>query len=216
MRFRLSLLTTWLLVGLGVAASKPDTVALGPWLVLKASAGTPGHEVKIRPLLVDGQTREYTTGQRNDVTDRVFVIRRADRVNDSLPEESGKPLRWTWQLGGWISVNRMTGHISRLNLPAFDPQTSEASWYRDYAAYCGVSDDGSQGYMMVFQVGRRKPVLKKEQAGLSCAAPQWERDPIRVTFATSDGAKVNFVIRRAGAEMLPEENAPEENSTPSD
>jgi hypothetical protein len=53
------------------------------------------------------------------------------------------------------------GHISAIALPEFDPYYSVASWYRDYAAYCGVSDDGKKIFAIVFQVGRRKPVLKK-------------------------------------------------------
>ena len=56
-----------------------------------------------------------------------------------------------------------------------------ASWYRDYAAYCGVSDDGKKLFAIVFQIGRRKPVLKKAlgEAGggdgpdSECPAPGW-------------------------------------------
>jgi hypothetical protein len=38
---------------------------------------------------------------------------------------------------------------------------SVASWYRDYIAYCGISDDDKKLFAVVFQVGRRKPILKK-------------------------------------------------------
>jgi len=48
--------------------------------------------------------------------------------------------------------------------PEFGSYYSVASWYRDYVAYCGVSDDGKKLYAVVFQVGRRKPVLKKPLA----------------------------------------------------
>ena len=47
----------------------------------------------------------------------------------------------------------------------FDQDTSEVSWYRDLAAYCGNSDDHSKAYLMVFQIGKRKPLLKKEFTG---------------------------------------------------
>ena len=54
----------------------------------------------------------------------------------------------------------MTGRIAPANLPDFDVTYSEVSWYRDYAAYCGISDDGKQIYAVVAQINRRKPVVK--------------------------------------------------------
>ncbi|HWX93992.1 MAG TPA: hypothetical protein VNY29_15295 [Terriglobales bacterium] len=42
-----------------------------------------------------------------------------------------------------------------------DPFYSTASWYRDYIAYCGVSDDGTKLFAIVAQLGRRKLILKK-------------------------------------------------------
>jgi len=59
-------------------------------------------------------------------------------------------------------VDRLTGRVSQLNLAEFDPFYSTASWYRDYIAYCGVSEDGKKLYAVVAQVGRRKPILKKD------------------------------------------------------
>lgn len=44
--------------------------------------------LRVRPLLVDGRIREFTLGPAHDVTDRLFVVRRAFRVNDTLPQES--------------------------------------------------------------------------------------------------------------------------------
>jgi hypothetical protein len=89
------------------------------------------------------------------------VVRRAFRVNDTLPGDAAARPGWVWQPGGWLLVDRLTGHISAIALPEFDPYYSVASWYRDYAAYCGVSDDGKKLFAIVYQVGRRKPVLKK-------------------------------------------------------
>lgn len=41
-----------------------------------------------RALIVDGRVKEYMLGAPHEVTDRLFVVRRMFRVNDSLPEES--------------------------------------------------------------------------------------------------------------------------------
>jgi len=54
-----------------------------------------------------------------------------------------------WQRGGWLLVDRVTGRVLPINLPEFDASYSAASWYRDYAAYCGVSDDGKKAYAVV-------------------------------------------------------------------
>jgi hypothetical protein len=86
----------------------------------------------------------------------------------------------------------------------FDPETSEASWYRDYAAYCGSSDDGNKAYLMVYQLGKRKPVLKREFGGSGCAAPKWERGPSRVTFISEKGEKTTFQVHSRGAEQQTE------------
>jgi hypothetical protein len=49
-------------------------------------------ELKVRALLVDGVVKEWTTGDAHDVTDRSFVVRRAIKLNDSLPsEQAGEP-----------------------------------------------------------------------------------------------------------------------------
>ena len=69
------------------------------------------------------------------------------------------------------------------NLAAeFDPYSSAAAWFRDYAAYCGVSDDGKKISAVIMQLGRRKPLLKKPVGDVSaempdseCPAPVWER-----------------------------------------
>lgn len=165
---------------------------------------------KVRELIIDGRTREYTTGAAHEVTDRVFVVRRAYRINDALPEEK-KPQQWVWRMDGWISVDRQTGHVAQLNLPAFDSDTSEASWYRDYAAYCGASDDGSKSYMVVTQVGKRKPILRKEYPGPACAAPIWDRSPSRVTFVSA-GEKTSFVVHAHSADL--ESDTAEEEEGP--
>ena len=55
-----------------------------------AGAATGENALKIRPLVVDGAVKEWTTGESHDVTDRSFVVRRVLRLNDALPDD--KPL----------------------------------------------------------------------------------------------------------------------------
>jgi hypothetical protein len=134
-----------------LAPSKPHIITFGKWTTVQwspDSGGSPGNDkpltLKVRPLLVDAHLKEFTLGTLHDVTDRLFVVRRAFRVNDSLPQEPTAPPHWQWQRGGWLLVDRVTGHTSTINLPEFDAFYSAASWYRDYAAYCGVSEDGKK------------------------------------------------------------------------
>ena len=194
------------------AAPKPHVVALGKWTSAKwpNATGLKLFDLKVRALLVDGRLKEYTTGAPHEVTDRIFVVRRAFRVNDALPAENSREPKWQWQRGGWLLVDRLTGRVSQLNLPEFDPFYSTASWYRDYIAYCGVSEDGKKLYAMVAQLGRRKPILKKdagEPAGdddpdSECPTPTWERSPMRVTFQPDDDRKVVFSIRNRVVDVV--------------
>ena len=179
------------------AVPKPHVIAFGKWIAAKYpnATGQKLLDLKVRRLFVDTRLKEYTTGAPHDLTDRLFVVRRAFRINDALPAET--TAHWQWQRGGWLLVDRLTGRVSQLNLPEFDPYYSAASWYRDYIAYCGVSDDGKKLYAMVAQVGRRKPVLKKDvgepAAGddpdSECPPPAWERSPMRVTFVPDEDQK---------------------------
>ena len=126
------------------AAPKPHVITFGKWISAKwpSATGQKLLDLKVRALFVDTRLKEYTTGTPHELTDRLFVVRRAFRVNHALPTESAsaKAPRWQWQRGGWPLLDRVTGRTSRLNLPQFDPFCSTASWYRDYIAYCGVSE----------------------------------------------------------------------------
>ncbi|MGA7632099.1 MAG: hypothetical protein WCB11_15155 [Terriglobales bacterium] len=55
---------------------------------------------------------------RKELTDRLFAVRRAFRVNDALPSENADPrtngARWRGQRGGWLLVDRLTGRVSQL------------------------------------------------------------------------------------------------------
>ena len=53
--------------------------------------------IAVRPLYVDGKLREFTSGDAHDVTDSSFVVRRAYRINDYLPDDQKKVPNWKWQ-----------------------------------------------------------------------------------------------------------------------
>lgn len=197
MRIRLRMLVP-LFLAAAAGAGQGHVVAWGAWTSITLASG---QQLKIRPILIDGRIKEYSTGAAHQVTENLWVARRVFRINNSLPEETSKRPQWAWQLGGWMTVNSNTGHISELNLPDFDPHTSEVTWFQDYAAYCGATEDATVHYMLVFQIGKRKPILKKELYGQSCTAPKWERDPSRVSFESAGGAKVSFLVHDGTAEL---------------
>jgi hypothetical protein len=191
----------------GVGASKPKVhvISFGKSMAVKLFLG-PEEEhsapIKVRALYVDTKLKEYVTGEVHEVTDRLFVVRRAYRLNNNLPEEESKAPNWVWERGGWLMVDRLTARVSQVALVEFDPFYSEGSWFRDYVAYCGVSDNGEKLSAVVMQLGRRKPVLKKELGDANqgetpdseCDAPSWEKRPTRVTFRPKHGGKQAFSI----------------------
>src|SRR5215467_547714 len=144
------------------AVPKPHVVSFGKWTSVRWQVGPnedKAFDLKVRGLYVDGRLKEFTLGAPHDVTDRLFVVRRVFRQNDALPDES--VAHWRWERGGWLLVDRMSGKVSAIALQEFDSYYSTASWFRDYVAYCGVSDDGKKLDAIVMQLGRRKPILKK-------------------------------------------------------
>jgi len=186
------------------------------WMV-----GTNGDDeqvtIKVRALVVDSRLKEYTVGPPHEVTERLFVVRRVFRVNDALPEDAAP--KWQWQRGGWLLADRLTGRISAVNLPEFDVVYSASSWYRDYVAYCGVSDDGKKTFAIVAQLNRKKTVLKKpllrvlaEDAGpdSACSVPVWQRSPIRVSFEAPGSDKQTFAIRGHIADIVNDDEEDEE------
>jgi len=198
---------------LAQAASKPHVITFGKWTIIKWAAGPNEDQTvdaKVRPIYVDAQLKEFTVGLPHEITERLFAVRRTLRVNDALPQETAAP-RWIWQSGGWLVVDRLSGHITQLSLPDFDPYTSPASWYRDYVAYCGVSDDGKKLEAVVVQAGKRKPVLKKKIGEAAddgeplCPAPDWQRQPARVSFSPKAGDKLTYSIRGRAAESVKED-----------
>jgi hypothetical protein len=200
------------LVVLGAVKQVPYSKAGDP-----AGAGPTETILKTRALLVDGRVSEWTTGEAHDVTDRSFVVRRALRINDSLPgEKTGDrptPEHWVWQRGPWLLVDRASGRVTALKLPDYNPAASQVAWFRDYAAYCGVTATGKSLYAVVAQIGVRKPVLSKKLSAFdaenhpwpACESPEWQREPLKITFhpAGRDPAAYDLV---GGSAVLVEED----------
>jgi hypothetical protein len=118
---------------------KVHTVTLGPvrkvpYTPPQATPDTKSEDsstLRIRPLVIDGVQKEWTLGEVHDVTDRTFVIRRALRINDSLPAE---PVRWAWQPGPWLMVDRISGHITSPTSTPSSPTSSGSATTQPTAA----------------------------------------------------------------------------------
>ena len=201
------------------AAPKIHTVTLGPFHKVPYTQpdATPDSKadetsaLKIRPLFVDDRQKEWTTGEVHDITDRTFAVRRALRINDSLAADS--VTRWVWQPGPWLSVDRVTGHITALHLPDFDSDVSDVVWFRDYAAYCGISTTAKGGlFAIVAQLGAHRAVVQKQIGKWPqtdhfipvCQPAQWQRLPMRVTLKPTGGDPTTYDV--VGSASLVEEN----------
>jgi hypothetical protein len=205
---------------IGATPRKVHSVALGgirrvPYSRAGDPAGAAQGEdaLKIRPLVVDGAVKEWTTGEAHEVTDRSFVVRRVLRLNDELPNEKASTAKhWVWQRGPWLLVDRISGHVVALKLPDYDPGVSQVSWFRDYGAYCGITTSGKSLYAVVAQLAARKPVLAKKlspfdisgRSQQSCAAPEWQREPLRATFHPVGKEAVSFDIVPGSAVLVEE------------
>lgn len=203
--------------------AKPHTVGIGagkrvPYSISSDPANAaPGEKtLHVRPLVVDDKVKEWTTGEVHDVTDRTFVVRRALRINDALPGDKAE--HWIWQRGPWIMVDRVSGHVTAMKLPDYDPSVSQVIWFRDYAAYCGLNSGGHQLYAVVAQVGARRPILAKKigpwtpvastpdaPAAPACSKATWQRDPLRVSFTPTGAAEpMNFNLVGLSAVLVEE------------
>ncbi len=204
------------------AAPKIHTVTLGamrkvPYTPPEATPETRSEDattLRVRPLFVDSVQREWTVGDLHDVTDRSFTVRRVMRLNDSLP---GEAPHWTWQPGPWLQVDRVSGHITALHLPAFDAAVSEVSWFRDYAAYCGITTTVKGGLVaVVAQLGARKAVAQRLISKWPLASPphpacgpsHWQRTPMRATLQPTGGEPITFDV--VGTSSLIEEGEGDE------
>jgi len=202
-------------VSLGAAKRMPYSAATDPSGAMPAET-----DLRVRSLIIDGKPRDWTTGDMHVITDRSFAIRRAMRLNDALPGDKGE--HWIWQRGPWLLVDRTTGHYIALKLPEYDPAVSQVVWYRDYAAYCGLSSSGKQLYAVVAQLGARKPVLSRKLAGWqphsstaspvaapACAGAAWQRDPLRITFQPTGDPSVSYDLIGLSAVLVEDGDADE-------
>ena len=215
------------------APRKAHTVVLGaarrvPYSKAGDPAGAlPGEsELKIRALLVDGALKEWTTGDAHDVTDRSFAVRRVIRLNDALPSDKPGPGdkqgHWVWQRGPWLLVDRVTGHVLALKLPDYDPGVSQVSWFRDYAAYCGVTASGKSLYAVVAQVAARKAVLARKLTEFDaeshpepvCGSAEWQREPLRITFHPASRDAVGFDVVPGSAVLVEDAGDEAETAVP--
>jgi hypothetical protein len=205
----------------GAHAAKQHVVTLGKPMPVKLFVGTNENksiDLKVRSLYVDGKLKEFTTGEPHDVTEQTFVIQRAYRVNDTLPDDPRTLPKWKWQRGIWLMVDRTNGHVTRLNLPEFDPYYSTVSWYREFAAYCGTSQNGEKLFAMVAQIGVKKAIVRHplgdaslgEMPDSECDKPQWQRQPTRVTFVPKHAQKVSFEIHSKNVDVSEGDKADKE------
>lgn len=187
-----------------------------------AGARSEEKELRVRPLVVDGKVKEWTTGDAHDITDRSFVVRRALRINDALPgdEHQKNAEHWVWQKGPWLMIDRTSGKVTALHLPDYDPAISDAVWFRDYAAYCGLNTSGKQLFAVVAQVAARKPVLSSklhewnaaDHPAIACAPAVWQREPLRIAFQPTGSEPVSFDLVGGSAVLV--EDGDEGNATP--
>ncbi|MFP5249803.1 MAG: hypothetical protein ACLGP3_08250 [Acidobacteriota bacterium] len=191
--------------GICAARRKPHGVALGGFRTVPYSAegdpagALPGEtQLSIRPLVVDGKVRDWTTGEAHYITQTTLVVRQAIRMNDSLPAE--KKMHWVWQRGPWVLIDQSTGREKELKLPHFVSGISDAIWFRNYAAYCGLNSTGKELYAVVAELEVRRPLLAKKletwkpeaDAAPACAPAVWQRDPAKVTFAPAGSSPMIF------------------------
>ena len=111
-------------------------------------------------------------------------------------------------------VDRVTGRVTPLKLPDYDPGVSQVSWFRDYGAYCGLTASGKSLYAVVAQLAARKPALAKKLSAFDpadrpdpvCAPPDWQREPLRITFHPTGKDDVSYDIV-PGSAVLVEDSA---------
>jgi hypothetical protein len=210
------------------AAAKPHTAVLGavkavPYSIEGDPSGALPEEksLGVRPLLIDGKLKEWTTGQSHDITDRSFVVRRALRINDELPGD--KALHWVWQRGPWLLIDRAKGTITALHLPDYEPTVSDVVWFRDYGAYCGLSTSGKELYAVVAQVAAHKPLLSKklstwtpgQDSRPACAAAIWQREPLQVTFQRTGQAAVSYDLVGLSSVLVEDDDGNDSSAAPS-
>lgn len=178
---------------LGAVRTVPYSVAGDP------AGALPGEtSLHVRPLVVAGKIKGWTTGAVHLITPDSFAVQSAIQMNNALP--GSKRASWVWQRGSWLLVHRDGGKISLLRLPDYDPAVSRVVWFRNYAAYCGLSASGKRLYAVVEQMGVRRPVISRELSAWNasspvtpaCAPPVWQITPLAVSFAPTGDAATTY------------------------
>ncbi|MGA2962604.1 MAG: hypothetical protein ABSD96_13085 [Candidatus Korobacteraceae bacterium] len=166
-------------------AAKPHVISFGKVLAVKLFIG-PGEDhtvsMNVRALMVDGNPKEFTTGESHAVTDRIFVVRRAFRVNDNLPADQGKVPHWVWQRAAYCGVSANGEKL-----------------------YTVVVQLGLKKAVLRQEIGAAS---QGEDPDSNCTVPTWERNPARVTFHPKSGQSSSFIVHGHAADVAP--GAPEE------
>jgi hypothetical protein len=112
--------------------------------------------------------------------------------------------------------------VTALKLPDYDPAASQVAWFRDYAAYCGVTATGKSLYAVVAQIGVRKPVLSKKLSAYDaedhprpvCETPEWQREPLKVTFHPAGRDPAAYDLVGGSAVLVEDDDEPEAPAKP--
>lgn len=167
----------------------------------------------VRPLVVDGKVRKRTTGEDHRMMERSFTVRRAVQLNDSLPND--KTEHCVWPRGPWLLTDRTTVKVTALHLPEFGPGVSQVVWFRDHAAYCGLSSTRKELLAVVAQIAGWRPLLPRMLSARNeaarrhpaCAPAVWQREPLQVSFLpTGATAPVSFGLVGASAVLVEDES----------
>lgn len=154
------------------------------WHVPYSRAGDPGgaapgeDALKIRPLVIDGNIKEWTTG-RSPRCDRPQLRGAArDAAQRHAPRRG--PARKVRPCAkrplGMAARSVAAGGPGyrphwRPEASDYNPGVSQVTWFRDYAAYCGLTSSGKNLYALVAQIAARKPVLAKKLVPFDTAGP---------------------------------------------
>ena len=88
-QLQLPLFVLLLLTPAVASAPKVHVISFGKTMAVKLYLGPDEDNtapIKVRALYVDAKLKEFVTGTMHEVTDRLFVVRRAYRLNNNLPK----------------------------------------------------------------------------------------------------------------------------------
>ena len=114
----------------------------------------------------------------------------------------------------------MTGRVTPLKLPDYDPGREPGELVSRLRRLLRGDRDGKSLYAVVAQVAARKPVLAKKLAAFdaenhpdpACEQPEWQREPLRITFHPAGKDAVSFDIVPGSAVLV--EDSGDDAETP--